>query len=76
MNWWELMQNDRLIDYGRDTRSWNRARILGVVNTFMALSDTLGEEYALWLMQATPAQNILDRLNEESTADNITIREE
>ncbi len=74
--WWETIQRQYPFDYGRDTGTWNRAKIIGVIDTFMAIAEIMGEPHALALMQTIPTQTILDQLNRDKTADNITLLRE
>lgn len=74
--WWYVVQKLKPFNYGRDTGMWNRAKVIGVIDTFAAIAETFGEKFAMELMMAIPAETILDQLNSDKTADKITLREE
>jgi len=76
VSWWDAIQRLKPFHYGKDTGSWNRAKVLGVIAAFTAIANTFDEETAYRLMRAISAETMLNALNDDKTADAITLREE
>lgn len=75
ISWWDVMKRLKPFDYGRDTASWNRAKVIGVIDTFSAIGDVYGEPFALHLMQNVSVAAVLGRLNQDDLSDDITLLE-
>lgn len=76
VSWWAVMQKLKPFNYGRDTGTWNRAKVIGAIDTFSAIADHYGEAFAFKLMNEMSVETILNRLNDDKTADAITMRED
>lgn len=67
----EYAQNPSMVDFGRDTAVWNRAKLLGVIDTLYVLGVKFGN--IDFILDHLTIEEFLTRLNQDRTADKITI---
>lgn len=74
MNWLQflLAMGHNKIDFGRDTASYNRTKVYGIIAFMQSLPADMLEQ----IIARVDMQLVIDSLNEDPTADDITIREE
>lgn len=74
MNWLEFLyaMGRNKINFGSNTPIYNRARAYGAIAFVQSLPEDLLEQ----IIARVDMQKVIDTLNEDHTADKITIRED
>jgi hypothetical protein len=74
MNWLQFLLRfgRNQLNLGRDTASYNRARIYGA----LALVNSLPNDIVEQIIERADMQAFIDELNSDPTADNITMKGE